>query len=282
MQKKSRAYDQFSKKERLGILAFVVIVLLLLLIPYLIPLQPLPDLSVMTKQGKKWKAMLDDEHNTEETHPNTIPLYPFDPNNLSIEEWQRLGVPVGVAKRIINYVNKGGQFRKPEDLRKIWGMPQLMADRLIPYVRTNYKEPHFKQITRNIQAIDINTADLEAWKSLPGIGEVLAERIIKYREQSDGFSNMEELSAVYGLKDSLLKQLAPYLQIHQSSLKKLPLNRASAYQIVSKTGISIEVAKAIVRRRQEQGWFTEMDQLLEVPGFTKDWLSRFHALFFIE
>lgn len=282
MQKKSRAYDQFSKKERLGILAFVVIVLLLLLTPYLIPLQPLPDLSVMTKQGKKWKAMLDDEHNTEETHPNTIPLYPFDPNNLSIEEWQRLGVPVGVAKRIINYVNKGGQFRKPEDLRKIWGMPQLMADRLIPYVRTNYKEPHFKQITRNIQAIDINTADLEAWKSLPGIGEVLAERIIKYREQSDGFSNMEELSAVYGLKDSLLKQLAPYLQIHQSSLKKLPLNRASAYQIVSKTGISIEVAKAIVRRRQEQGWFTEMDQLLEVPGFTNDWLSRFHALFFIE
>lgn len=282
MQKKSRAYDQFSKKERLGILAFVVIVLLLLLIPYLIPLQPLPDLSVMTKQGKKWKAMLDDEHNTEETHPNTIPLYPFDPNNLSIEEWQRLGVPVGVAKRINNYVNKGGQFRKPEDLRKIWGMSQSMADRLIPYVRTNYKEPDFKQTTRNIQAIDINTADLEAWKSLPGIGEVLAERIIKYREQSDGFSNMEELSAVYGLKDSLLKQLAPYLQIHQSSLKKLPLNRASAYQIVSKTGISIEVAKAIVRRRQEQGWFTEMDQLLEVPGFTKDWLSRFHALFFIE
>lgn len=282
MQKKSRAYDQFSKKERLGILAFVVIVLLLLLIPYLIPFQPLPDLSVMTKQGKKWKAMLDDEHNTEETHPNTIPLYPFDPNNLSIEEWQRLGVPVGVAKRIINYVNKGGQFRKPEDLRKIWGMSQSMADRLIPYVRTNYKEPDFKQTTRNIQAIDINTADLEAWKSLPGIGEVLAERIIKCREQSDGFSNMEELSAVYGLKDSLLKQLAPYLQIHQSSLKKLPLNRASAYQIVSKTGISIEVAKAIVRRRQEQGWFTEMDQLLEVPGFTKDWLSRFHALFFIE
>lgn len=282
MQKKSRAYDQFSKKERLGILAFVVIVLLLLLIPYLIPLQPLPDLSVMTKQGKKWKAMLDDEHNTEETHPNTIPLYPFDPNNLSIEEWQRLGVPVGVAKRINNYVNKGGQFRKPEDLRKIWGMSQSMADRLIPYVRTNYKGPDFKQTTRNIQAIDINTADLEAWKSLPGIGEVLAERIIKCREQSVGFSNMEELSAVYGLKDSLLKQLAPYLQIHQSSLKKLPLNRASAYQIVSKTGISIEVAKAIVRRRQEQGWFTEMDQLLEVPGFTKDWLSRFHALFFIE
>jgi competence protein ComEA len=282
MQKKSRAYDQFSKKERIGILAFIVIVLLLISIPYLIPKKPLPDLSAMTADGKKWNELLDRTIANESNNPLAIRLYPFDPNTLSMEEWQRFGVPITVAKRIIHYVSKGGQFRKAEDLRKIWGMPPLLADRLIPYVRTNYQEPVFKKTIRTIQSIDINTADLEAWKSLPGIGDVLAARIIKYRERSNGFSSKEELKSVFGLKDSLLMQIDPYLQINESNLQKLPLNRTSAYQIVQKTGVSIEIAKAIVLRRQINGLFTEIDQLLEIPGFKSEWLSRFKSLFFIE
>lgn len=282
MQKKSRAYDQFSKKERIGILACTVIVLLLLSLPYLIPSKTLPDVSVMTAEGKKWKEMLNEEIVAKTDDPITVHLYPFDPNTLSVEEWQTFGVPIPVAKRIINYISKGGQFRKADDLRKIWGMSPSLADRLIPYVRTNYHEPVFKKSIPIIQPIDINTADVEAWKSLPGIGDVLAERIIKYRERSNGFSSKEELKSVFGLKDSLLLQIAPYLQMNESNLKKLPLNQTSAYQISLKAGISLEFAKSIVRWRQENGLFTEMDQLLKVPGFQSEWLSRFKALFFIE
>jgi len=282
MQKKSKVYDQFSKKERIGILAFIVIVLLLLSFPYMVPQKPLPDLSAMTADSKKWKEILDNSTVKESNHPVAIHLHPFDPNTLSVEEWQTFGVPITVAKRIINYVSKGGQFRKAEDLRKIWGMPPSLADRLIPYVRTNYQEPVFKKTIRTIQPIDMNTADLEAWKSLPGIGNVLAERIIKYRERSNGFSSKEELKSVFGLKDSLLMEIEPYLQVKESNLQKLPLNRTSAYQIVQKTGVPIEIAKAIVLRRQTNGLFTAIDQLLEVPGFKSEWLSRFKTLFFIE
>lgn len=282
MQKKSSAFDQFSKKERVGILAFTVLVLLLLSLPYLIPRKPLPDLSVMTAESKKWKDMLKEEMVLRADNAPTVPLYPFDPNTFSVEEWQRFGVPITVAKRIINYVSKGGRFRQAEDLRKIWGMSPSLADRLIPYTRTNYQQPIFEKKIQIIQPIDINTADLESWKSLPGIGNVLAERIIKYRERSDGFSSKEELKSVFGLKDSLLIQIEPYLQINESNLKKLPLNRASAYQICVKTGISMEVATRIVRRRQDNGLFIEMDQLLEIPGFKPEWMGRFKALFFIE
>ncbi len=278
MQKKLRAYDQFSKKERIGILAACILAVGLLLLPYLIPPKPLPDISVMTHEGKKWKELL----NTELVPAIDKHVYPFDPNIIDEAAWQRMGVPITVAKRISNYLSKGGRFRKAEDLRKIWGMSPSLADTLIPYVSIKQPEKVFEKTIRVVQPIDINTADAATWKSLPGIGNVLAERIVKYRERSHGFGTKEELRAVFGLSDSLLTQLDPYLEIHESSLQKIPLNRASAYQIVVKTGVPMEIAKDIVRWRQEHGYFTEMSQLLEISGFKTEWVSRFKAIFFIE
>lgn len=282
MQKKSRAYDQFSKKERVGILAACLFALGLLLLPYLIPPRPLPDVSTMTKEGAKWKKMLNQELTAAATYPINTAMYPFDPNLIDETEWQRMGVPITLAKRISNYLSKGGRFRKAEDLRKIWGMPPSLADRLIPYVSIRHREKVFEKTIRSIQPIDINTADVEAWKSLPGIGNVLAERIIKYRERSDGFASKEELRSVFGLSDSLLTQLDPYLQVHASTQQKISLNRASAYQMVIKTGIPAELAKVIVRWRQENGLFTEIEELLAIPGFKPEWIDRFKALFYIE
>ncbi len=282
MQKKLRAYDQFSKKERVGILVACLFALGLLLFPYLIPPKPLPDVSIMTKEGAKWEKMLNQELTAAANNPINTVMYPFDPNLVGEAEWQRMGVPIAVAKRIRNYLSKGGRFRKAEDLRKIWGMTPSLADRLIPYVSIRHREKVFEKTIRSIQPIDINTADAEAWKSLPGIGQVLAERIIKYRERSHGFGTKEELRSVFGLSDSLLTQLDPYLQIHESSLQKIPLNRASAYQMVVKTGIPMEVAKDIVRLRQENGLFTEIEELLAIPRFKPEWIDRFKTVFFIE
>ncbi len=282
MLKKSRGFYLYSKKERIGILVFSFVSFLMILIPYWIPRKAMPDLETITSEGQKWKAILAKDSNHAKPITVATYLFPFDPNKISVEEWQTLGVPAVLAKRIINYRDKGGQFRKPDDLRKIWGMSVALADQLIPYMRIEIREPVFIPEKRVIQPIDINTANLEDWKSLPGIGSVLAERIIQYRERSHGFGSSKELRSVFGIKDSLLEQLQPFLRVNENTLQRLPLNRASAYQIESKTGIPPQIAKQIVKWRQENGWFSAIDELQQIPGFQVEWMQKFRRLFYIE
>jgi comEA protein len=47
--------------------------------------------------------------------------------------------------------------------------------------------------------IDINTATVEQLDALPGIGPVLAQRIVSYRERQGGFKSIEEIRNVNGI-----------------------------------------------------------------------------------
>lgn len=55
--------------------------------------------------------------------------------------------------------------------------------------------------------ININSANLENLRRLPGVGEELAERIIQYRSAHGAFSSREELMQVKGIGEKKFEQL---------------------------------------------------------------------------
>ena len=57
--------------------------------------------------------------------------------------------------------------------------------------------------------INLNTADAEQLATLPGIGQVKAEAIIKYRKDNGKFKNINDLKEVKGIGDKMIEKIKP-------------------------------------------------------------------------
>ena len=61
--------------------------------------------------------------------------------------------------------------------------------------------------------VNLNTATVEQLDTLPGVGPVLAQRIVDYRTQHGGFRSVDDLRQVDGVGDARFKQLKPRVTV---------------------------------------------------------------------
>jgi competence ComEA-like helix-hairpin-helix protein len=144
--------------------------------------------------------------------------------------------------------------------------------------------PHFPQFAHTdrqpvINPIDINLADSAGFDALPGIGPVLSQRIIRYRDKSGGFDSLEKLKKVFGLKADWVDEMQPYLKIdpkhiplpaEKASMLKpdhpIDINLATAAELESLPGIGPVLSKRIIAFREKMGGFSGIEQIGQVYG----------------
>ncbi|GAA3618265.1 hypothetical protein GCM10022199_23410 [Marihabitans asiaticum] len=61
--------------------------------------------------------------------------------------------------------------------------------------------------------VNINTADQAALEVLPGVGPVLAGRIVRWRVENGRFTSVDELSEVSGIGEKMLAQIGPQVTV---------------------------------------------------------------------
>jgi competence ComEA-like helix-hairpin-helix protein len=192
-----------------------------------------------------------------------------------------LGLNEKNAATILKYVSKGGKFRSSEDLRKIYGIPELVIERIMPYavfntdqVSTNKKEfSALKSVP--IKKIDINEADSTALVDLPGIGEKLSTRIIKYRDRLGGFHSAEQLSEVFGISDSaiiLVRERVYVADVY--SVKKIFINTVDYRELTKHPYMSFVMAKLILAYRKTHGKINGTNDMKMIEGIDADKMSK--------
>lgn len=62
--------------------------------------------------------------------------------------------------------------------------------------------------------VEVNSADWPELTCLPGIGEILAKRIVMVRQEKGGFSRSEDLTAVEGIGPKTVRKITPYLRFN--------------------------------------------------------------------
>jgi len=66
---------------------------------------------------------------------------------------------------------------------------------------------------QSLQKIDINRAETWLLEALPGIGEVLAQRIVDYRSENGPFRRIEDLLKVSGIGSATFEKIKDYITV---------------------------------------------------------------------
>ncbi len=201
----------------------------------------------------------------------------FDPNLAEVAELKALGFKPWIAERIVKYRNAGGRFDTPEDLGRIYGISEEQLALLTPYVKiaaTN--EPVEKNATTienkkypepvkvKIPVKSINSAVAEDLIFMRGIGPVLSERIVKYRDMLGGFSSLDQIDEVYGLDKAIADSLKQYFYLDTALVRKLKINYLKAEELRKHPYINYKLANALEQYRIQHGDYAQPQDLLAI------------------
>jgi competence ComEA-like helix-hairpin-helix protein len=299
-------YFTFSKKERIAIVVLIIVGAGFYFFPKIkFEKKPPIDNSAFEKDIAQLKVYVDSSRpanryarNDDESFDYYQPkkyafdnsvkgeLFPFDPNTLDAEGWKRLGVRDRTIQTIQKFVAKGYKFRKPEDIKKIYGLKPNEADRLLPFVQiasqaesissstsatpSSYTPPTSTPRIATIRFIEINSADTSAFISLPGIGSKLASRIVNFRDKLGGFATVNQLGETYGLPDSTFQKIRDKLQCNTNGIKKYDINTVDINALKTHPYIKWNIANAIINYRQQHGNYKALEDLMKIDIINKE------------
>jgi competence protein ComEA len=302
--KQFREFFIFTHKERNGLLVLNFLLFLAICSDFFLPFfisEKICDDSEWKKEAEKYYATIPLEIEKEKEPRKEIAPFEgsIDPNAADMKVLLQIGIPDNIASNWIKYLQKGGRFYKIEDVKKLYGMNAELYKNVEGHLFVPVKIPATKVksdfiaenkkglygLNRNdssqnkwlkeknvIPLVEINIADSAQLEALPGIGPVLASRIIKYRRLLGGFYEVEQLKEIYGMPEELWIRFSPFLLINQSGLKKLELNFLSLAELGRHPYIGFRQAKKVIKKRDASGKFKSPDEL--IPIFSSDSLRR--------
>lgn len=131
------------------------------------------------------------------------------------------------GERVIDAIEKAGGVTEEADLNKI-NLAYELQDGEKLYIpskndeddeqylssgENKYVSNSYDSESKGSTIININKATKEELQTLNGIGESMANKIIKYREENGKFENIEDIKNVPGIGDAKFNNIKDYISV---------------------------------------------------------------------
>ena len=280
--KRFSTYFNFSKSQRSGLLVLLVLIVVLQTIYFF------ADFSLPIKENpekEKWLAVQTEIDSLKSTMSiKGSKLCPFNPNFISDYKGYKLGMSVQEIDRLLVFRKQNKFVNSAAEFQKVTQISDSLLGVIAPYFKfpdwvkqktkwktfPNSNYPTFAKKEKLI-VIDINIATSEELVKVYGVGEVIAQRILSYKESLGGFVAMEQLNEVWGLSPEVLVNLNKQFKVKSmTGIKKVDVNNASIKELAQFPYFKYTVAKQIVIYRSMNGTINSVDDLIKIKNFPVD------------
>lgn len=110
--------------------------------------------------------------------------------------------------------------------------------------------------------LDLNSCDSASLEALPGIGPVLAARIIRFRKLLGGYASIGQLREVYGLPEETFVLISGRVTADSIDVIKIRINSAGYGDLIRHPYFKKNEVPAILKYRELTGRISGVDELV--------------------
>lgn len=206
-----------------------------------------------------------------------IEMQHFDPNTADSLTLLRVGLRPWQAKGILHYRAKGGRYRKPEDMKKLYGMTDSMYQVLEPWIEivpieADTAKPEIVRVghEKRDTILELNTVDSLDLQYIRGIGPYYAKQIVIYRQKLGGYVDVRQLAEIKGVPaDSIYR----HFTVDTTLIRVMQVNHASVSSLTRHPYITYNQARELDDLRHRRTVRKEED-LIKYGIFSSGELDR--------
>lgn len=294
MNKRKRIYFVMTAEQWLGVVVLVVLVVgTLMVVKRFQP--PKEDETVWVNDSTK--AQFADYQEKQDSIRKAqwrrqrdtiaIRMEVFDPNTADSSTLVHLGFKPWQAKNMVKYRAAGGKYRKPEDLKKLYGMTDSMYQALTPYIYIAREEvdsvavdslrkdslPRWEEENKDT-ILNLRTADTVELKMIHGIGSYRARQIVRYREQLGGFVSVEQVLEAKGMENVDADSLLAHFWIDSVKIEAMNVNSVGVQRLSRHPYLRFEQAQAIYELRRKKIRLDSIQQLQQIECISAETLEK--------
>ena len=283
-----KSHFALSRSQQNGIFILVVLIIIFQVILFMDFSDSEDHHGIQQSEIQAFQKQLDSVNRISEKKKDTV--YPFNPNYITDFKGYQLGMSVDEIDRLLAYRSQNKWVNSIKDFQEVTGV----SDSLLAKISPSFRFPEWTKRQNSIKTVtaskpseniilDLNSASAEDLKMINGVGEVLSERIVKYRSSIGGFINAIQLNDVYGLSPEVIERINLKFQIlSKPDIAIRNINSITVSELAEIPYINEGMAREIISYRKLNEGISSFEELAKINRFPSDKIDRIKLYLAIE